>query len=210
MDNWGVDVVAEHGAKVARQIDAAVGLAQLLSSIRNDEPFNSQKLDTDILKNVAFFDGSDGQTDHFFSLELRPLFRGGSYQDDRVSASFNTGFLRLEPSPYTANPDEATFGSYDMRWSTLRGDVVAGRPVNRFEQDLRRIINATEALQGLTQETVTTERPETWPSNIPNLTAYKAGIKRMCSEQAIYIGKSPSTDLAPEPGREISIPFLDD
>ncbi|HEY4964702.1 MAG TPA: hypothetical protein VIH90_08500 [Candidatus Saccharimonadales bacterium] len=208
IDNWGVDTVVEHGSKISKQIDAAVALAQLLSSIHSGDPLNTQDLNVDAINGLVVFDGSDGNEDHFFSLKLRSIFRGGSYQGDRVSASFDTGSLNLSPASYVTNPDAPTFSGYDMRWSTLRGDVVAKRPASRFEQDLHRIVNATEALQGLTHESMPTERPSTCPGT-PSPAAYLAGLNKMFFDRAIFIGETPLIDVAPEPTRAIHIPFLD-
>ncbi len=211
IDNWGLDVVATHGDKINRQIDAAVELAQVLSSIRTGEPLQPDELDTAVLNGAVFFDGSGKTEDHFFFIEMRPRFQGGSYREPRVSVTFNTGFQRHNSSG-DADPSDPTDGSYDMPWSTLRGDIIAARPASRFEQDLARIIRATQVLQELDGGALPTERPETWPGVIRNQEAYQAGADQRFvgpDVQIIYVGSEPLHDVGPEPARKIHIPTLD-
>jgi hypothetical protein len=203
IDNWGRDVVAEHGDRLKAPIDAAVALAQLMSSIRSGEPIDRQTLDPEVLSGVAFVDGSDGKYDHFFSIGLRPLSRGGSYDGPRVAAKFMSGYAKLEPS-------EGELAHYDERWSTLRGDVLPGRDPQLFDEDLRRISNALSVLEGATEADLSAMRPDSWP-NQPSDTEPNRDILTALSvaETPVYVGENPLEGVFTESDRKIHIPALD-
>lgn len=193
MDNWGVDVIAEHADKVQRPIEAAVALAQLLASLRGGQPIDHESLDCNVLDGVLFVDGSNGESDHFFRIDLAPRYEMGSYAGPRVSATYKTGYIKLD--------ENISGGTYDERWSTRRADVIWGRSSDMFTQDTARITNAITNLEA----GLVTTRPETWPGVVADQTI----TSRMPGE-AIYVGTLPLNDVAPEPRRPIHIPFLDD
>lgn len=204
-DNWGRDSVAEHPDKIERPIHAAVALAQLLTSIREGEPLDDQTLDCSVLKGVIFVDGSDGESDHFFSLQLDSRYTGGSFDGSCVSATFKTGLVRLAPSEY-GDPTK-TYATYDERWSTRRADVISQRHGKSFDLDVERLDNATSQLSEHGQ---VTERPDTWPGVVDS-EAYEASLSGLwIAEHTFYIGDAPLTHVAPEEARRVRIPFLDD
>lgn len=206
MDNWGVDVIAEHGDKVKTPIDTAVALAQLMASIRSGEPVDTSTLDPEVLKGVAFVDGSDGEQDHFFSIGLEPVFEGGSYGGQRVAAKFMSGYVRLEPS----KGSDETYAHYDERWSTLRGDVISGRRSALFEEDLRRMNNVLSVLEGASESDLATERPASWPNQPSSIRPSHATLTGLSiAENPIYVGEAPLADAGTEKDRKVHIPALD-
>lgn len=206
IDNWGEDVVARYGNRINAQIEAAVALAQLISSIRSEEPVNIDALDADILNGIAFVDGNDGQKDHFFSLELESIFRGGSYEGNRVGARLMTGYVRLEPY----NGGNSTYAHYDERWSTKRGDAMGDRDPRLFDEDLRRINNVLSVLEGASEEDLNIERPESWPEQPFDIKPSQTTLTGLnIAKNPIYVGKYPLENVDTEPDRIVHIPFLD-
>ncbi len=204
IDNWGMDVVTKYAEKTKRQIEAAVALAQLMSSIRNSTAVDPNTLDTSTLKGIAFFDGSDEQDDHFFAVDLDPRYTQGSYRGPRVSVTFDKGFVRRE----STWEDGTVYAAYDEKWSTRRGDVISGRPIYFFDQDLDRLNNAISTLDGVPIDRLPTSRPETWPNPPSNNDAYQAGIRSLrIVRESVYLGSTP-INLAHEPFRQVRIPFL--
>ncbi len=208
IDNWGTDVVNSFPDKVTKPIDTIVALAQLMTSIQTGEQVDGASLDTTALDGFAFFDGSDGESDHFFNISSWANILGGSYPGTRVSAELTTGQVNLEASTYTTTP--SAYSTYDTAWSTLRGDVIKSRASERFELDQRRLSRALLILEGLTVDNLPTARPFTWQDTPSNQTAYDNAIQRLSRvKQPIYLGAAPLNGVGVEPKRKIHIPFLD-
>ena len=212
IDNWGRDVVTQYPEKVKRPVETAVALAQLMAAIREGTAVDADSLDCSALDGVLFFDASGMGEDHFFSVDLKPRFTGGSHEGPRVAAGYTTGSVRLAPYRTLNDPAHVT---EEQRWTTLRGDVIAERARFRFEADAYRLDNALAVLEGASQDDLVTARPETWPSTVPDPKAYEAGIRRSApaagaARQPVYLGDLPVWhDVVDEPPRRIHIPFLD-